>query len=63
MTMLADEYVFETFVERTHAGLVKTIFAIGTYGHGIFDVVQQATLLTVGCVVALVIASIAAVFR
>jgi len=37
--MLADEHVFEMFVERTHAGLVKAIFAIGTHGHFILDVV------------------------
>jgi len=33
----ADEYVFEMFVERTHAGLVKA--TIGTHGGGVFDVI------------------------
>jgi len=62
--MFADEQIFKTFVERTHAGLVKAIFAIGTRGLGVLDVVQQATLLTVDCVVVavLVVTSIAAVF-
>jgi len=60
--MLADECVFEMFVERTHAGLVKATFAIRTHGHGVFDVAWQATLLTVGCVVVLVVGSIATIF-
>jgi len=36
--MLAGEHVFETFIEKTHAGLVKATFAMGTHGHGVFDV-------------------------
>jgi len=57
--MREDEHVFKTFAERTHAGLVKATFASG---FGILDVVQQATLLTVDCVVVLVVRSITAAF-
>jgi len=41
-TMLAAEIVFETFVERTHAGFMKGTFATGTHGGFVSDEPLQA---------------------
>jgi len=60
--MLAEEQVFEMFVERRHAGFVKATFAIGTHGGFVLDIPLQATLITVGRVAELVVASSAAAF-